>query len=148
MIRCALIMALALGAGGCAPGSEGPELLVIPSSSYARAFDAADAVVREESMSPALRDRRGGVIETEPRIEGSVLEPWRDDNATAEQAWENTFAFQRRRWNLRWRLRLSSSNHIADFLTARVETVQKLLVVRAVSAQLIEDLIHDLLHLS
>ena len=48
-------------------------------------------------MSPALRDRRGGVIETEPRIAGSVLEPWRDDNATTEQAWENTFAFQRRR---------------------------------------------------
>jgi hypothetical protein len=93
----ALILAFALGLAGCAPASEGPELLVIPASLYARAFDAADAAVRDESMPPALRDRRSGVIETEPRVAGSVLEPWRTDNATSEQAWENTFSFQRRR---------------------------------------------------
>jgi len=48
-------------------------------------------------MPPALRDRRSGVIETEAQIAGSVLEPWRTDNASAAQAVENTVAFQRRR---------------------------------------------------
>lgn len=97
MIRTTLLFVLALGATGCVAGGDGPELLVISASMYARAFDAADEVVRGESMPPTLRDRRSGVIETEPRIAGSVLEPWRVDNATSEQAWENTYAFQRRR---------------------------------------------------
>ena len=48
-------------------------------------------------MPPTLRDRRSGVIETEPRIAGSIFEPWRNDNASLEQALENTISFQRRR---------------------------------------------------
>ena len=81
---------------GCA-SERGPEFLVIPASQYQAAFDAADEAIRVERMPPTLRDRRGGIIESEPRIAGSILEPWRNDNASFEQALENTISFQRRR---------------------------------------------------
>lgn len=92
----ACLLGLTLGLAGCAT-SEGPELLVIDSSKYPEAFDAADQAVRAVGMPPTLRDRRGGVIETEPHIAGSIFEPWRSDNASFDQALENTVAFQRRR---------------------------------------------------
>ena len=44
-----------------------------------------------------MRDRRSGIIETEHRIAGSVLEPWRTDNSSDSQASENTLNFQRRK---------------------------------------------------
>ncbi len=81
---------------GCA-SSEGPEFLVITPELYHEAFDAAADATRAASMPPTLRDRRGGVIETEHRIAGSILEPWRTDNASFSQAMENTISFQRRR---------------------------------------------------
>ncbi|MCH7545273.1 MAG: hypothetical protein IID30_02575 [Planctomycetes bacterium] len=81
---------------GCA-SERGPEFLIIPASQYQAAFDAADEVIRVERMPPTLRDRRGGIIESEPRIAGSILEPWRNDNASFEQTMENTISFQRRR---------------------------------------------------
>ena len=42
-------------------------------------------------------DMDEGVIETQPDIATSILEPWGNDNATLGQATENTLAFQRRR---------------------------------------------------
>ncbi|MHC4140500.1 MAG: hypothetical protein ACYSUF_01015 [Planctomycetota bacterium] len=82
--------------GGCAKG-PGPDLLRIDAGSYPEAFDAAMEASRINGLPLALRDRRGGVIETEPAFAASILEPWRDDNATLGQSLENTIAFQRRR---------------------------------------------------
>lgn len=48
-------------------------------------------------MPPSLRDPRGGVIETEPAIAGSLLDPWRPGTTSASQAAEATLAYQRRR---------------------------------------------------
>lgn len=82
--------------GGCA-GSKGPEMLAVPSEQYTLAFDAAVEAARLQGMPASLRDRRGGVIQTEPRFAGSLLEPWRTDNSDFTQANENTLNFQRRR---------------------------------------------------
>jgi hypothetical protein len=82
--------------GGCAK-SPGPDLLRVEAASYHEAFDAAMEASRINGLTPALRDRRGGVIETEPAFAASILEPWRDDNASLGQSHENTVAFQRRR---------------------------------------------------
>ncbi|MHC4710819.1 MAG: hypothetical protein ACYTA3_10510 [Planctomycetota bacterium] len=82
--------------GGCAKG-PGPDLLRIDAGSYPEAFDAAMEASRINGLPLALRDRRSGVIETEPAFAASILEPWRDDNATLGQSLENTIAFQRRR---------------------------------------------------
>lgn len=81
---------------GCA-ASQGPALLTIQAEAYADAFDAAVEAATVVGLSPTVRDRRRGVIETEPRIAGSVLEPWRNDNASFTQTIENTITFQRRR---------------------------------------------------
>ncbi|MHC4414190.1 MAG: hypothetical protein ACYS0G_02780 [Planctomycetota bacterium] len=81
---------------GCA-ASSGPEFLRIDSSAYHEAFEAALEAGRAHGLPPTLRDRRRGVIETEPRIAGSILEPWRGGNASLGQTMENTIAFQRQR---------------------------------------------------
>jgi hypothetical protein len=83
---------------GCAgsPGL-GPEVLLVESARYEAAFDAAVAAARDQGLPAVLRDRRSGVIETDARIAGSLIEPWRTDNESLAQARENTLAFQRRR---------------------------------------------------
>ena len=81
---------------GCAT-SQGPAFLTIHAEAYADAFDAAVEAAALAGLTPTVRDRRNGVIETEPRIAASVLEPWRTDNASFAQVIENTISFQRRR---------------------------------------------------
>ncbi len=81
---------------GCAT-SQGPAFLTIQPEAYADAFDAAVEAAAVAGLSPIVRDRRSGLIETEPRIAGSLLEPWRTDNASFTQTIENTITFQRRR---------------------------------------------------
>lgn len=85
-----LCITVLLGAG-CA-GSQGPEVLSIPSGQYSRAFDAALEVARSHGMQPILLDRRTGIIETDSVIAGTVLEPWYQDNASLSQGIENTLA--------------------------------------------------------
>jgi hypothetical protein len=84
-------------ATGCARPPEGPAFLTIDSARYREAFDASMAASRANGMPPSLRDRRLGVIDTEPSIAGSVIEPWRTGSDSLGQAWENTIEFQRRR---------------------------------------------------
>ncbi len=97
MIRLAFITTYVVLATGCAGPPEGPAFLTIESARYREAFDAAMAASRANDMSPTLRDRRLGVIDTEPSIAGSVIEPWRSGNDSLSGAWENTLVFQRRR---------------------------------------------------
>lgn len=84
-------------ATGCAKPPQGPAFLTIDSARYREAFDAAMDASRANDMSPSMRDRRLGVIDTEPSIAGSVIEPWRTGSDSLGQAWENTLVFQRRR---------------------------------------------------
>lgn len=88
-------VALAVSSG-CA-SQAGPNSLVIDAGQYDEAFDAAIEATRQAGMPAVFMDRRAGIIETEPRIAGSLLEPWRQDNASFNQALENTVSLQRRR---------------------------------------------------
>lgn len=92
-----VVIAAILVCAGCASPPAGPEVLTIASADYAAAFDAAVEAARRDGMPAVLRDRRSGVIETQPRVAGSILEPWRGDNASLDQGLENTVAYQRRR---------------------------------------------------
>jgi hypothetical protein len=63
---------------------------------YGAAFDVAVAVARERGMPPAFVDRRAGVIETEPAVVGSLLEPWRDADDPFPRTVEATLHLERR----------------------------------------------------
>ena len=76
---------------GCA-GAQGPEVLSIPSGKYELAFDTAVEVARSRGMQPVLLDRRTGVIETDPVIAGTILEPWYQDTADFAQGIDNTLS--------------------------------------------------------
>jgi hypothetical protein len=81
---------------GCsAPPAQ--DVLAIESNQYELAFDAAVAAAREQGMPPAFRDRRAGVIETEPAVAPSLLEPWRIDGASLDKRVEQTINYERRR---------------------------------------------------
>lgn len=84
---------------GCATPSA-PEVIVIERARYSEAFDAAVDALREVGMETALRDRDGGVIESQPHRAGGLGEPWRTDNSGLGQAAENTVATRRRRARL------------------------------------------------
>lgn len=88
----ALVVALA---AGCS--TAGPDALLVQPSAYEATFDAALDAARRDGLTPVLLDRRSGVIETEARVAGSLLEPWRIDNSGFDQTFENTLAYQRRR---------------------------------------------------
>lgn len=94
-ISCCAVMMVLLGMIGCASPS-GPTYLTVAPEQYDEAFDAAVNVARGHGLTPGLRDRRGGVIETEPARAGSVLEPWDRLNASPGRAMENTVSHQRR----------------------------------------------------
>lgn len=92
----AILVGLAMVIGGCA-SNRGSHPLEINSQDYSKAFDAACSASTDVGMPPLVTDRVGGVIEGRPRLSGSILEPWRLDNANAQQFFENTINKQRRR---------------------------------------------------
>ena len=91
-----MILFLCLGGvlGGCQ--STGPKALEIPANRYDTAFDAAREAARQVGMPALLADRTGGIIESRPRLAGSVMEPWRVDN-TGSQWISSSLHKQRRR---------------------------------------------------
>ena len=91
-----LMAALFMVIGGCAGPSTG-DRLDIQGSQYPEAFKAAQEAARSVGMPPLVSDPVGGIIEGRPRIAGSIIEPWRLDNADFDQVVENTINKQRRR---------------------------------------------------
>ena len=84
--------------GGCsAPPRPQASTISIEGLEYARCFDEVLLVAREAGMPPLLRDRAGGLVETSPRLSGSLFEPWRQDNADFNEVLANTIGLQRRR---------------------------------------------------
>jgi len=90
-------IAAAVLLGGCASPSAGPAYLSVPRAQYAEVFDAACDAARAEGLTPELADRQSGVISTQPRAAGSVIEPWTWQDLTASDVIEATFGFERRR---------------------------------------------------
>jgi hypothetical protein len=95
-LMAAWFMAAAASLAGCHT-TEGPAVLQIDGGDYDQAFAACLVVGRDMDMPPALADRGNGIIETEPRSMGSLLEPWRMDTSGPSQGLESTLQFQRRR---------------------------------------------------
>jgi len=93
-LRC-LFAGLLLACVGC-HSNAGPDVLTVSSTSYPKAFDAAVEAATYWGMPARMRDRRNGVIETEPAIASSIFEPWRNDNPTFPDAMENTLGMHRR----------------------------------------------------
>jgi predicted small secreted protein len=95
MARTATLAAVTL-LGACNTMS-GDASVRLAGEDYNRAFTACIEAGREQDMPPALADRGNGIIETEPRSMGSLIEPWRTDTSGLEQMAESTLQFQRRR---------------------------------------------------
>lgn len=72
-------------------------MLNVEPGEYLATFEAAAEAARSHGMRPVLRDPRGGVIETDATVAGSILEPWRDPGDAARTTIENTLHAQRRR---------------------------------------------------
>jgi hypothetical protein len=89
-------LAAIVGLNGCA-ATQGPQVVAVDAAHYEVAFDAAVEAVRRQGLPATIRNRRGGVIETEPAVAGSLLEPWKGGNASLGQAMDNTMHLQRRR---------------------------------------------------
>ncbi len=87
---------LAAGLAGCAAPSV-PPVLAFDRADYERVFEAAIESAREDGLEPVVADRDLGVIETTPRTAGSLVEPWRTDNADVEEMVAHTVNFERRR---------------------------------------------------
>lgn len=83
-------------AGGCNAPS-GPSVLVVDSAAYDATFTAAVEAARRAGLPAVFQDRRAGIIETEPLVAGSILEPWRTDNDSFSQTMQMTLSLQRRR---------------------------------------------------
>jgi hypothetical protein len=88
-------MLLALPVACQAP--EQQDALRLDRGDYNRAFQACIEAGREQDMPPALADRGNGIIETEPRLVGSLLEPWRTDSSGIDQTLQATMQMERRR---------------------------------------------------
>lgn len=91
-----VLLVAALWLPGCA-SSKGPQALTIAPGTYEQAFDAAVEAARRQGLISVVKDRRSGVIETDPTVASTIFEPWRGGNASLHQAWDNTLNFQRRR---------------------------------------------------
>lgn len=97
VVRRSIPPLLATAAAACSTTPEGPGALVVPRDRYEATFDAAVETARDVGLPPLVRDRSAGIIETETRIAGSLLEPWTFGEESLGQATENTLLFQRRR---------------------------------------------------
>jgi len=86
-----------LGALGGCTAKPGPQVLTIAPEQYDDAFSAAVEIARRDGLLAAFQDRRAGVIDTEPVRAATVFEPWRSDNASTGEAFENTLGLQRRK---------------------------------------------------
>lgn len=92
---CALCVS-ALPLAGCL-SADGPRTLTVTPGQYPQAFDAAIAAARDHGFSPIVVDRTTGIIETDTRHAGTLLEPWRLDNDSVDQSAANTLVKTRRR---------------------------------------------------
>ena len=93
---CLMLGVLIIGPGCSAPQVK-PATLALEPGGYEDCFDAVILLARDSGMPAILRDRAGGVVETAPRLSGSLFEPWRLDNASFGETLENTVSLQRRR---------------------------------------------------
>lgn len=91
----ALLIVCFIGSG-CA-SSDGPEFLTINAATYHQAFDTAVEAARKAGFTSTVKNRRSGIIETDPKTSGSLIDPWQGGISSWDQVVENTISHQRRR---------------------------------------------------
>ncbi|MGQ0628690.1 MAG: hypothetical protein ACT4PL_11390 [Phycisphaerales bacterium] len=102
MVRAiAAVLLMVLAAGGCA--SRGGSALEVAPGDYAAAFEAARAVLRENSFAIERQDARAGVISTRPRSAGGIATPWDGQQSTTRAEIEDTMHRQARAVTVRFR---------------------------------------------
>ncbi|QNN21098.1 hypothetical protein HED60_02040 [Planctomycetales bacterium ZRK34] len=89
-----IVIVFAAGCSQAVPDVSNP--IPIATGEYDRVFDAAILVLRDEHFVVARKDRRFGVVTTEPRVAASAFEPWNTDNTTTAQTTESTLNLDRR----------------------------------------------------
>ena len=92
-----LLLGMLVTGPGCGAHQARPATLSLEPGGYEDCFNAVILVARDNGMPAILRDRAGGVVETAPRLSGSLFEPWRLDNDSFGETLENTVSLQRRR---------------------------------------------------
>jgi len=113
---CTLLAWIAM-LSGCA-GSRGPELLNIEADQYDLAFGCAIEAMRKAGLPVELQDRRNGLLESEFRTAGTILEPWRGDSSTVSGTIESTVNHERRKARIEFTpLRFDAEAERADVLT-------------------------------
>ncbi len=95
-VVCALAACQSQKGGAAAEAEAPPSAAPIAAGQYDRVFDAAVWELRDRRFVVQRQDRRFGLIETQPLIASSVVEPWYSDNSTAAQAMESTLNHDRR----------------------------------------------------
>jgi hypothetical protein len=91
------IVALTALPGGCARElAQTPNPIEIAAGEYDRVFDASIQTLRDMRFTVERKDRRFGVVTTEPLPAASAIEPWHADNTTSQQVAQSTLHFQRR----------------------------------------------------
>lgn len=73
-----------------------PATTVVTHADFDALWDAADAAARGRMFAPDRRDRRGGVLVTEPVVSQQWFEPWRQDTLTGDAWAESSLAAVRR----------------------------------------------------
>lgn len=96
LLRALTMLPCAAALAGCL-STDGQRTLTVASSQYPAAFDAAVAAARDQGFRPVVVDRTTGIVETDARHAGTLLEPWRVDNDGLGQAAANTLVKTRRR---------------------------------------------------
>lgn len=83
----ALALLTAVGGAGCRTADEAaPLVLELDATRYAEAFDAATEVLRSHGLSPAVRDRRSGLIATDAAESAGFFAPWDIEPASSHEA--------------------------------------------------------------
>jgi len=80
---------------GCTSRNQIADLR-LDSADYDQVFDTTKDALRSAGYLLDRVDRRFGIITSQPRDAGSVLEPWRDITATPAQALDASFNYEHR----------------------------------------------------
>jgi len=96
IVRLWIPLAVVLLLTGCST-PERPDHLRIEPAMYEVAFDAAVDAARNEGLTPSFRDRRVGIIETEPATAPTIIEPWIIDGSGLDRRLQYTVGHYRRR---------------------------------------------------
>lgn len=101
-MRSTVLAVLALAAlTGCTTW-QGPTEITVPAGEYDRSVQTAVDTLNRLGYRCAVIDREAGVVDTDPLRAGSLVEPWRTDNASLSDAAANTVSPRRRQVRLSW----------------------------------------------